>query len=155
MSGKAHTYALDLSWTCRDGETTRNYLSYSRSHTARIDGKPDLELSADTAFRGTAQRWNPEDMLVASLSSCHMLSFLAIASLRKIEVLSYEDSATGTMEQDGPGGRFTDVTLHPLVVVEGDVSREVLDEIHDEAHHVCFIANSVNFPVNCAPRYPD
>ncbi|MGE5766412.1 MAG: OsmC family protein, partial [Bacteroidota bacterium] len=99
------------------------------------------------AFRGDPNLHNPEDMLVLALSSCHMLSYLALAALEGLEVVAYEDSAQGTMQQEGRGGRFTDVLLRPRVTVApgSDLSRA--EALHDEAHRTCFIANSVNFPV--------
>lgn len=111
-------------------------------------GRPDLQGSSDPAFRGDAARWNPEDLLVASLSSCHMLWYLHLCAQAKITVLAYRDDASGTMvEDEGGGGRFTAAVLKPVVTIAagGDVARA--KALHEEAHRLCFIANSVNFPV--------
>ena len=116
-------------------------------------GRPDLQGSSDPAFRGDAARWNPEDLLVASLSSCHMLWYLHLCAQAKITVLAYRDDATGTMvEVEGGGGRFTAVVLKPVVTIAagGDVARA--KALHEDAHRLCFIANSVNFPVGIEPE---
>ena len=110
-------------------------------------GRPDVQGSSDPAFRGDATRWNPEDLLVASLSSCHMLWYLHLCAQAKITVLAYRDDATGTMVEDEGGGRFTAAVLKPVVTIAagGDVARA--EALHEDAHRLCFIANSVSFPV--------
>jgi organic hydroperoxide reductase OsmC/OhrA len=116
-------------------------------------GRPDLQGSSDPAFRGDAARWNPEDLLVASLSSCHMLWYLHLCAQAKITVLAYRDDATGTMVEDGGGGgRFTAVVLKPVVTIAqgGDPARAAA--LHGDAHRFCFISNSVNFPVEIEPE---
>ncbi len=116
-----------------------------------MDGKADLEGSADPAFRGETDRHNPEDLLVASLSACHMLTYLALCARNNISVLSYTDEATGVMEStaDG-GGKFLSVTLHPKVEIGVPENEELAMRLHDKAHSLCFIASSVNFPVHHA-----
>ncbi len=139
---REHGYEVTVTWT---GATT-GIRDYSRAHEVAVEGKPTLAGSSDPAFRGDRDRHNPEELLVAALSQCHMLSFLSLAALAGIVVTSYRDSAIGTMVEDGAGGgRFTSVTLRPEVTVHS--GHEKLPELHEKAHHVCFIANSVNFPV--------
>jgi organic hydroperoxide reductase OsmC/OhrA len=139
---REHGYEVTVTWT---GATT-GIRDYSRAHEVVVEGKPTLAGSSDPAFRGDRDRHNPEELLVAALSQCHMLSFLSLAALDGIVVTSYRDSAIGTMVEtaDG-GGHFTGVTLRPEVTVHS--GHEKLPELHEKAHHVCFIANSVNFPV--------
>ncbi len=148
---RAHHYATTVVWTGDTGVGTRDYTSYRRDHVVRAAGKPDLVGSSDPAFRGDASRYSPEELLVASLSACHMLWFLHLASVAGIVVRGYEDAAEGTMEVAPDGrGRFTEVVLRPSVRIErGDPTK--LSALHEEAHAKCFIANSVNFPVRVAP----
>jgi organic hydroperoxide reductase OsmC/OhrA len=150
--GHQHRYAARVEWTGNRGQGTQGYRSYGRDHVVRIDGKPDLAASADATFHGDTDRHNPEDLLVAALSSCHMLSYLHFAAVAGLVVTAYEDHAEGTMETAGKGGRFTEVVLRPRVTLAagGDAARA--EALHEEAHHACFIANSVNFPVRCEPR---
>jgi organic hydroperoxide reductase OsmC/OhrA len=143
-----HIYRAVLAWEGNLGEGTSTYQGYSRRWTVRIDGKPDLTGTADPAYRGEADKHNPEDLLVASLSSCHMLTYLALCARNKISVLSYSDEATGVMKTtpDG-GGKFESVTLHPRVEISDPAQRELATRLHEKAHALCFIAESVNFPV--------
>jgi organic hydroperoxide reductase OsmC/OhrA len=148
-----HTYRAVLAWEGNLGEGTATYQGYSRRWTVRIDGKPDLAGTADPAFRGESDKHNPEDLLVASLSSCHMLTYLALCARNRISVLSYSDEATGVMRTtpDG-GGRFESVALHPRVEIADHGQRELAASLHEKAHALCFIAASVNFPVEHHPR---
>lgn len=140
-----HTFRALLEWTGNASGPARTYTAYSREYRVAIDGKPPLRGSADKAFRGDPALHNPEDLLVASLSACHMLSYLAEATRHGVTVVSYTDEAQGTMEPVDGVMRFTGVTLRPRVVVEGDL--DVAHRLHEAAHQACFIANSVNFPV--------
>ncbi len=149
---KHHRYSTRTEWTGNLGAGTADYRAYSRDHVLSAAGRPDLPGSADPAFRGDATRWNPEDLLVASLSSCHMLWYLHLCAQAKITVLSYRDDATGTMvEDEGGGGRFTAAVLKPVVMIAagGDATRAA--DLHEDAHRMCFIANSVSFPVTIEP----
>lgn len=143
-----HNYAATITWTGNNGEGTSRYDAYERSHTLSVANKPDLACSSDTPFRGDGTKYNPEDMLLYALSSCHMLWYLHLCADAGIIVTDYVDPATGTLTMDAPGGaRFTEVVLNPVVTIT-DASR--IDEasvLHDKAHEKCFIANSVNFPV--------
>jgi organic hydroperoxide reductase OsmC/OhrA len=147
-----HRYRVDVEWTGNLGSGTDGYRSYSRDHAIRIVGKPALAGSSDPAFRGDATRHNPEDMLVAALSTCHMLSYLHMATVAGVVVTAYEDAAEGVMETSGDGGRFVEVVLHPTVTIRADSDPAAAAAAHETAHHACFIANSVNFPVRCEPR---
>lgn len=147
----AHRYAVTVEWTGDEGVGTRDYRSYRRDHVVRVRGKPDLAGSSDPEFRGDARRHNPEELLVAALSACHMLSYLHLCAVNAVVVTGYTDDAEGTMETDADGGgRFTGVTLRPRVrIASGDPGRAL--ELHELAHRRCFIASSVNFPVRHAP----
>jgi organic hydroperoxide reductase OsmC/OhrA len=150
---KQHHYAVQVTWTGNLGEGTSGYRAYSRNHEIVAAGKPALPGSSDPTFRGDAARYNPEEFLVSSLSTCHMLWYLHLCAEAKIVVLQYEDEASGIMaERPDGGGRFTEVMLRPHVVIAsgGDLARA--EELHERAHHLCFIANSVNFPVRCESR---
>ena len=144
---KQHHYTVRTTWSGADAGPTRDYRSYSRELTVAIDGKPPLRASADPAFRGDAALHNPEDMLVATLACCHMLSYLALCALKGVEVVAYSDETTGVMEEEGFSGRFIEVTLKPAVTIGADSDRALALALHEDAHKACYIANSVNFPV--------
>lgn len=152
MKGQ-HNYSLTVTWTGNRGQGTTGYRDYDRSHTIAINNKPDILGSSDTAFRGDATRHNPEDLLLASLSTCHMLWYLHLCADAGIIVTDYTDNATGIMtESPTGGGRFTEVTLHPIVTIT-DISRaDDADKLHKTANEKCFISNSVNFPVKHEPK---
>ncbi|HET6488060.1 MAG TPA: OsmC family protein [Spirochaetia bacterium] len=146
-----HTYQAALTWEGNLGQGTSTYQAYSRLWRVRFTGKPDLLGSADPTYRGETDKHNPEDLLVASLSSCHMLTWLALCARNKITVVSYVDNATGVMETtpDG-GGRFVSVTLNPKAEITDGAQKELAERLHQKAHELCFIAASVNFPVHHA-----
>lgn len=150
---KAHRYEVAVLWTGSSGEGTADYRSYSRDHVVTAEGRPTIPGSADPAFRGDAARWNPEQVLVAALSQCHMLWYLHLCAVSEVVVVAYEDHAAGVMEQteDG-GGRFTEVTLRPAVTVADEAMAGKALELHPRAHELCFVASSVNFPVRHEPR---
>ena len=147
-----HRYSVSVDWTGNRGEGTSGYRAYDRAHRISSPGKPDLAGSSDPAFRGDAAAWNPEDLLVASLSACHMLWYLHLAAEAGIVVTAYRDDATGVMATDADGGgRFSSVTLHPSVTItDGDRVAEA-DALHADAHRLCFIARTVNFQLECVP----
>jgi organic hydroperoxide reductase OsmC/OhrA len=149
---RQHQYAIDIAWTGNTGTGTSSYRAYERSHTISAAGKPPIAGSSDPHFRGDAARYNPEDMLVASLSTCHMLSYLHVCAVAGIVVVAYEDHATGTMEEtsDG-GGHFTEVVLHPVVTITDAARMAEANQLHHKAHQLCFIASSCNFPVRHEP----
>jgi organic hydroperoxide reductase OsmC/OhrA len=145
---KQHTYQIDVNWTGNDGEGTKTYKNYRRDYTIKSPGKPPISGSSDPAFRGDASRYNPEDLLVASLSSCHMLWYLHLCSVNHITVLDYQDRAAGVMQEHNDGsGEFVSVQLKPRIRIVAGNDREKALALHAEAHHLCFIARSVNFPV--------
>ncbi len=149
---KQHNYTTRTEWTGNLGEGTATYRGYSRDHVITAAGKPQLPGSSDPAFRGDASRWNPEDLLVASLSACHMLWYLHLCTQAKITVLAYHDAAVGTMvEDEGGGGRFTQVVLRPVATLAAGGDTASATALHEEAHRMCYIANSVNFPVSIEP----
>ena len=149
---KQHLYAVGVRWTGNTGSGTSGYRSYERDHEIRAAGKPPINASSDPAFRGDASRYNPEELLVASLSACHMLWFLHLCADAGVVVTDYRDEAEGKMsETDEGGGRFTQVTLRPAVRFDAGADKELASRLHEKAHRLCFIANSVNFPVLCEP----
>lgn len=146
-----HTYAITTTWTGNRGEGTVSYRAYGRDHDLRADGRPTLPASADPAFRGDPERWNPELLLVAALSDCHLLAYLHLCAVHGVVVTGYTDEATGVMEAAGAGGRFTEVVLRPEVTVAEASMIELANALHDQAHENCFIASSVNFEVRAEP----
>ena len=154
MTAQTHTYRTKVRWTGNRGSGTSAYLAYGRNHEISAAGKPILPASSDPAFNGDPGRYNPEDLLVASLSGCHMLWYLHLCAVNKVVVLEYEDNAEGTMEEtaDG-GGHFVEVTLHPTITITTQSSLDAARRLHHDAHDKCFIANSVNFPVRIQPGF--
>ncbi|MFM2048606.1 MAG: hypothetical protein RI955_1154 [Bacteroidota bacterium] len=147
---KQHHYQLKIEWTGNNGTGTSNYKAYERSHTISIHNKPDILASSDAPFLGDVTKHNPEDFLLASLSSCHMLWYLHLCADAGIIVVDYVDNPIGVMLQtDTGGGYFTEVILNPIVTVTENSMIEKANELHKKAHEKCFIANSVNFEVKC------
>lgn len=148
---KEHHYNARVTWTGNRGEGTAHYKGYDRSHNISINNKPDIQGSSDTPFLGDPTRHNPEDLLLASLSACHMLWYLHLCADNGIIVTDYHDEATGTMMQTEQGGHFTQVILHPQVTITDSNKISLAIQLHDAAHKNCFIANSCNFPVTHEP----
>jgi organic hydroperoxide reductase OsmC/OhrA len=148
MTIGAHRYEVTVVWTGNQGEGTSGYRAYARDHQVTADSRPSIAGSSDRAFRGNPERWDPERLLVAALSQCHMLSYLHVCADAGVVVVDYVDQAQGEMQQtpDG-GGHFTEVTLRPRVTVSEQSTLDAAQELHGRAHELCFIANSVNFPV--------
>lgn len=150
MIDPEHHYAVRVQWQGNRGSGTSGYRDYGRDTLVSVEGKPALPASADRPFRGDPGRWNPEDMLVAALAQCHLLSYLHVATRNGIVVTAYQDDAVGTMRQIGDGGRFESVILRPRVTIaSGDP--ELAQRLHQEASELCFIASSVSFPVHHEP----
>ncbi|HVB02425.1 MAG TPA: OsmC family protein [Chitinophagaceae bacterium] len=143
-----HHYQLHLKWTGNQGEGTSGYRTYSRDHIISAAGKPDLACSSDPIFRGDPGRYNPEELLVAALSGCHMLWYLHLCADAGIVVKDYTDMAKGTIQisPDG-GGHFKEVVLSPVVTLSEHVQEIKALALHQKAGELCFIARSCNFPV--------
>ncbi|WP_084525192.1 OsmC family protein [Nocardia vaccinii] len=152
MASKTHHYEVDVIWTGNTGTGTSGYREYERSHDITAPGKPVIPGTADPAFRGVPERWNPEELLVVSLSQCHMLWFLALCAQERIVVTDYTDHPSGTMVEtaDG-GGHFSEVVLRPRVRIADAEHADRTRTLHERAHELCYIANSVNFEVRCEP----
>jgi organic hydroperoxide reductase OsmC/OhrA len=147
---REHNYRVNVIWTGNTGSGTSGYQAYKRDHEISVVGKPPILGSSDPKFRGDAARYNPEELLVAALSTCHTLWYLHLCADAGIVVESYEDRAEGTMKETTEGGgRFVSVKLRPHVRVIGSI--EQAEALHQRAHELCFIANSVNFPVEHEP----
>ncbi|HZW53777.1 MAG TPA: OsmC family protein [Candidatus Elarobacter sp.] len=151
MNVRPHRYAAHLRWTGTAQGPTTSYKSYSRDYVIEADGKPALRGSADPHFLGDAASYNPEDLLVAALSACHLLSYLAECARAGIAVVAYEDDARGEMTLIDGAIRFREVVLHPKVAIADPARIGEAEALHEKAHAVCFIANSVNFPVRHEP----
>lgn len=151
MSGKEHVFSAQITWQPMGQKFT--YKEYSRQYLVKSEGKADFVATAAPAYFGSKYHYNPEDMLVVALSACHMLTYLAFAANSKIEILSYEDAASGTLAQEGPVMKFKEVILRPKIAVTQNSDLKKAGELHDKAHHECFIANSVNFPVRIEPEF--
>ncbi|HLI93467.1 MAG TPA: OsmC family protein [Puia sp.] len=150
---KEHRYMSHLRWTGNKGAGTADYRAYDRDHVLSAPGKPEIPGSSDPTFRGNPQRYNPEELLVSSLSSCHMLWYLHLAAINGVVVTAYEDNAEGTMvEAPDGGGHFRLVVLHPIVTVIDPSMAEKAMALHHDAHKLCFIASSMNFPVEHQPQ---
>lgn len=146
---KKHHYKVQVKWTGNTGEGTKNYRAYNRNHEIMAVGKyASIGGSSDPSFLGDRERYNPEELFLSSLSSCHMLWYLHLCSENGIVVLDYSDNATGVMEESkSGGGRFVAVTLFPKVVIADEANLDKALELHEEANKLCFIANSCNFQV--------
>ena len=149
---KQHTYKATIKWTGNKGIGTSGYTSYGREHEISIDSKANIDGSSDPAFNGDKTRHNPEDLLLSSLSACHMLWYLHLCAESGVVVLDYVDEATGIMVITASGGgHFTEVTLHPTVTVKDESMVDDAGKLHKKANELCFIANSVNFDVRHNP----
>jgi len=150
---KVHNYTARIHWTDENNNGTTNYTAYSRNHIISFPFKPDLPSSSEPAFRGDKTRYNPEEMLLASISSCHLLWYLHICTSNGIVLVEYEDNAEGVMEVFDDGiGKFTSITLHPKLKITDESKLELAKSLHEEAHKFCFISNSVNFPIKIVPK---
>lgn len=155
MSACEHHYAVTIDWTGNTGAGTAGYRGYERRHEIAVPGaaKPPIAGSSDPAFRGDAARWNPEELLVASLAACHQLWYLHLCADAGIVVVAYHDAAEGVMREAADGsGRFARVVLRPQVTVAAGTDVERARALHARAHARCFIASSVGFPVTHEPE---
>lgn len=151
MAGQQHHYQVRVRWQGSRETGTTGYRDYGREHQLSAPGKAPIEGSADPAFLGDKARWNPEELLVGSLSACHKLWYLHLCAEAGVIVLAYEDHAEG--EMDAALGRFTGVTLRPHITLSADSSEQRARELHEKAHEKCFIAASVNFRIECQPVF--
>jgi organic hydroperoxide reductase OsmC/OhrA len=150
---KQHTYEVQVDWTGNDGEGTKTYKCFRRDHSISSAGKPQIPGSSDPSFRGDRSRYNPEELLVASLSSCHMLWYLHLCAVNHVTVVDYRDVPSGMMNENNDGsGEFVRVILKPKVRISAGGDRAKALALHDEAHQFCFIARSVKFPVELVPE---
>jgi organic hydroperoxide reductase OsmC/OhrA len=150
-SMNSHNYDVSIIWTGNNGDGTKTYRSYRRDHVISAANKPEVPGSSDPHFRGDPSRYNPEELLVAALSACHMLSYLHLCAVNNIVVTAYDDNAHGTMQENPNGsGEFTQVVLRPRVTIAAGDSVKA-QELHHRAHELCFIGNSVKFPVEVEP----
>lgn len=148
MKHRKHHYQATIRWTGNTGSGTTDYESYERNHSIIVKGKPEIHSSADPAFRGNPDRHNPEELFLASISSCHMLWYLHLCAEHGVVVQSYEDKAKGIMIEESNGkGRFTEVVLNPCVVVHQASMAGKAKQLHQLANEMCFIANSCNFEI--------
>lgn len=145
---KYHNYNIEIKWTGNEGEGTKDYKGYARSYSIFVDNKPEIFGSSDAQFRGDKTKHNPEELFVASISSCHMLWYLHLCSQAGVVVIDYSDAATAIMEENENGsGRFKEVTLNPTVTVSEKSMIDTANNLHKRANEMCFVANSLNFKV--------
>jgi organic hydroperoxide reductase OsmC/OhrA len=151
VASRSHHYQVQTTWTGNTGRGTAGYRAYKRDHEIFVAGKTaPIPGSSDAAFRGDPARYTPEELLVSTLSTCHMLWMLHLCADAGIAVTAYSDQACGVMAEDSDGsGRFTEVTLHPVMTITDSGRIEETAALHAKAHEMCFIANSVAFPVRC------
>ncbi len=149
---KRHQYNLKLKWTGSNGSGTSSYTAYERSHSIIKENKQDILCSSDPVFRGDKTKYNPEELFIAAISSCHMLWYLHLCADNGIVVTDYSDDPVGNLleSQDG-SGHFTDVTLYPVVTVKQKSMIEKANALHEKANELCFIANSCNFKIHHKP----
>ena len=154
MAGKEHRYHSTVVWTGNTGAGTESYKAYERAHVISADGKADIAGSSDKSFRGDAGRWNPEELLVASASTCHMLWYLHLCAVNDVVVLDYRDEADGVMIEEANGsGAFSRIVLHPHVKLSATSSEQKARDLHHEAHRMCFIANSLKCEIATEPTF--
>ena len=150
---KTHHYEVNVEWTGNTGTGTSAYHAYERAHEVKVEGKAPILCSSDPSFRGDPSRYNPEEQLVASISSCHMLWYLHLCATAKITVLEYQDKAIGTMVENSDGSSyFSEVVLEPIIRIKNPQNLQKAKELHHQANQMCFIANSLNFPVKHEPE---
>ncbi|HEY3784367.1 MAG TPA: OsmC family protein [Steroidobacteraceae bacterium] len=151
---KTHDFVAHIVWTGDRGQGTKHYRGYDRTWRIATEGKPHIECSNDPLLGGDPSKPNPEDLLVSSLASCHMLWYLHLASAAGIVIRAYEDTPLGVGETGPRGeGRFVQAILRPRITVERGTDLGKADALHREVHQYCFIARSVNFPITFETSY--
>lgn len=149
-------YHISTHWEGNQGEGTKDFKSYNREFSVHAEGKPVLTGSADPSFKGDKTKWNPEELLLAALSTCHMLSYLYLCAAHGITVTSYIDHPTANMALDEKGkGYFTKAVLKPSIIVADPAKVGEAESLHEVAHSKCFIANSVNFEIEITPTFTE
>jgi organic hydroperoxide reductase OsmC/OhrA len=149
---RAHGYRVRVAWTGNTGAGTADYAGYLRDTVTTAGAKAELAGSSDPAFRGDPERWNPEELLLASLSQCHLLWYLDLAARAGVVVVDYVDDPEASMVVNADGsGQFDRVVLRPVVKVANGAHRDRAVRVHERAHEMCFIARSVSFPVEVEP----
>ena len=147
---ESHTYRADLEWK----GTNKDYNSFDRGLRVHFEGKHSIDMTAAPEYKGDPAKLNPEDLLVASLASCQMLTYLAIASMSKVDVLEYRDEAVGKIEKGADGKlRMTRVVLKPRIVLAPGANRDRAVGLVTKAHEQCYIANSVNTEIVVEPQF--
>lgn len=151
---KEHHYKTTVEWTGNLGKGTSDYKSYERDHIIYVDGKPAIPGTSEVSIESNKTRYNPEEMLLASISACHMMWYLFLCAKNNIVVTAYIDKATGTMVStaDG-GGHFTEALLMPVITIKHTIDEKLLQQLHHEANKLCYIASSCNFPVKHNATY--
>ena len=144
-------FELKVKWEAT--EAPFEYDKYSRQYRVTVPGKADIVASAAPAFKGDGALHNPEDFLVAAVSGCHLLTYLALAAKMRITVLGYNDRASANLEKVGKTSKITSMTLRPKVILREENLIEKARQLHEKAHEYCFIAQSVNFPVKLEPEF--
>ena len=150
-----HQYDLKIRWIGNTGEGTQSYQSYQRDFVVESKNKPAIPGSADPAYRGEASRWNPEDLMIAAASACHKLWYLHLCAVNHICVVDYIDHASGFMDDAHPEkrGHITHIVLKPQIILKAGANLDLARQLHEQAHHECMIANSVNFPIMCEASF--
>ncbi len=150
---RKHLYKVTTQWTGNKGTGTATYAGYGREHSINSENKQEIFCSSDPIFRGDKTKYNPEELFVASISSCHMLWYLHLCADNGIVVLDYKDNPIGNLREESDGsGHFTDVTLYPVVTVKDKSMIDKANELHIKAHELCYIANSCNFKIDIKPN---
>ncbi|TCM70750.1 organic hydroperoxide reductase OsmC/OhrA [Acinetobacter calcoaceticus] len=150
-----HQYQVEVHWEGNTGTGTSSYQAYKRDFLIKNPQKSSIAGSADPAYLGDMTRWNPEDLIVAAVSSCHQLWYLHLCAVNQIQVLSYVDHAVGYMQDNDPikRGHMTEIKLRPQVTLSQNSDVNLAAALHEQAHHECMIANSVNFPIHCEANF--
>ncbi len=151
---KRHEYQVAIEWQGSTGSRTKTSSTYERAYSIQATGKSTIAGSSDSKFQGDPAFWSPENLLVASLSACHQLWYLSLCAKAGIVIAAYEDVAVGVMiEDESGGGQFERVLLQPRVTLANPADHPRAAALHEQAHALCFIVRSVNFPVDCEPLF--
>ena len=149
---KDHDYQVSVTWTGNRGTGTSGYKAYGRDHIVHSEGNDPIAGSADRVFFGDAARWNPEELLIAALAQCHMLSFLHVAADAGVIVTAYSDKASGVLSLNANGGgAMSEAVLRPTIEVVAGHGQDI-EQLHHRAQELCFIAASINFPLRHEPH---